>query len=99
MKSGEIEFKVDSTIALGWYSDSIVMHTETGLNPFFMGGDEILPFGARVICRPPFWKINPADYALTMNMNLRLNFGGVFSTDPRIKWVYILLDSCAVLLS
>ena len=68
----DIEFKVDSTLALGWYADSIVLHTETGQNPFFMGGDEPLPFGARIICRPPDWNLNPVLYQLTMNMNLRL---------------------------
>ncbi len=77
----EIQFTVDSTVARGWYSDSIILHTETGENPFFMGGDEVLPFGARVICRPPSWHMNPALYQLTMNMNLRFMIDGEFSAD------------------
>ncbi|HSF88925.1 MAG TPA: T9SS type A sorting domain-containing protein, partial [Saprospiraceae bacterium] len=78
----DIQFTVDSTVARGWYSDSIILHTETGENPFFMGGDEIMPFGARVICRPPGWHVNPALYQLTMNMNLRFMIDGEFSVDP-----------------
>ncbi len=78
----DIQFTVDSTVALGVYADSIILHTETGQNPFFMGGDEGLPLGVRVICRPPNWNINPADFQLTMNMNLKLIIGGVESTDP-----------------
>ncbi len=77
----DIQFTVDSTVARGWYSDSIMLHTEVGENPFFMGGDELLPFGARVICRPPGWNINPALYQLTMNMNLRFMIDGNFSAD------------------
>lgn len=78
----DIQFTVDSTVALGVYADSIILHTETGQNPFFMGGDEGLPVGVRVICRPPNWNINPAAFQLTMNMNLKLIIGGVESTDP-----------------
>jgi hypothetical protein len=78
----EIQFSVDSTVALGLYSGPITLHTQTGENPFFMGGDEALPFGARVICRPPNWSLNPALYSLTMNMNLRLNINGTLSNDP-----------------
>ncbi|MDQ3017787.1 MAG: hypothetical protein M3R25_13835, partial [Bacteroidota bacterium] len=77
----DVEFKVDSTVALGWFSDSIILHTETGENPFFMGGDEALPFGARVICRPPNWNLNPALYQLTMNMSLQFMISGSLSVD------------------
>jgi hypothetical protein len=77
----DIQFTVDSTVAMGWYSDSIILHTETGENPFFMGGDEVLPFGARVICRPPGWHVDPATYQLTMNMNLRFMINGELSAD------------------
>ena len=58
----EIHFTVDETVPLGWLSDSIIMHTETGLNPFFMGGDEVLNMAARVICRPDKWIINPEGF-------------------------------------
>ncbi len=78
----DIEFKVDSTLALGWYADSIILHTETGQNPFFMGGDEPLPFGVRTICRPPDWKVNPSQYQLTMTLITRLSFDNTLSTDP-----------------
>lgn len=77
----DIVFTVIDTVSRGVYADSIILHTETGQNPFFMGGDEGLPMGLRVLCRPPNWVINPADFEFTMNMNLRLEFGGVASTD------------------
>ena len=77
----DVVFTVDSTVARGDYTDSIILHTETGQNPFFMGGDEGLPLGVRVLCRPPRWNINPADYQLTMNMNVKLVFNGFGSTD------------------
>jgi len=76
-----ITFEVDSTLAFGNWSDSITLHTETGQNPFFMGGDEKLPIGVRVVCRPPNWKVDPGIYENTMNMVLRLNVQGQFSTD------------------
>jgi hypothetical protein len=78
----EIQFSLDSTIALGLYDNSINLHTETGQNPFFMGGDENLTVGARVICRPPNWKMDPSSFTLTMNMNVRLNINGTLSNDP-----------------
>lgn len=84
----EINFTVDETVPLGWLSDSIIMHTETGLNPFFMGGDEVLNMAARVICRPDKWIINPdgfdpSGYSFSMNFTLELNIEGVVSTDEQ----------------
>jgi len=76
-----IRFEVDSTLAFGNWSDTIVLHTETGQNPFFMGGDEHLPIGVRVVCRPPNWKVNPSLYENTMNMVLQLDIQGTVSTD------------------
>ncbi len=78
----EIQFMVDSTLAIGNWSDDITLHTVTGINPFFMGGDENLKLGARVLCRPPNWSVNPSGYQLTMNMVVRLKFNGTFSSDP-----------------
>jgi hypothetical protein len=78
----DISFTVDSSIAIGNYADSIVLHTETGENPFFMGGEEALPFGTRVICRPPYWNLVPGNYQLTMNMILRLSISSNYSVDP-----------------
>lgn len=76
-----IRFEVDSSLAFGLWSDSVVLHTETGQNPFFMGGDEGLPIGVRVVCRPPDWNLTAGLYENTMNMVLRLNIQGQFSTD------------------
>lgn len=77
----EISFRVDSTLAFGLWSDSITLHTETGQNPFFMGGDEGLPFGVRVVCRPPNWEINPNLWENSENMVLELNIQGQVSED------------------
>ncbi|HMU03325.1 MAG TPA: hypothetical protein PJ990_06860, partial [Saprospiraceae bacterium] len=38
----EITIEVSDYVPLGNYFDSIILRTETGLNPFFMGGDEAL---------------------------------------------------------
>ena len=76
-----ILFTVDSTLAFGLWSDSITLHTETGQNPFFMGGDEGLPFGVRVVCRPPNWDLNPNIFENSENMVLELNIEGEVSHD------------------
>ncbi|MBK7936621.1 MAG: T9SS type A sorting domain-containing protein [Lewinellaceae bacterium] len=76
-----ITFEVDSTLAFGHWADTIVLHTETGLNPFFMGGDEPLPFGVRVVCRPPDWDLDAGIYPVTMNMVVKPDIEGEFSLD------------------
>jgi hypothetical protein len=76
-----INFTVDSSLAFGLWSDSITLHTETGQNPFFMGGDEGLPFGVRVVCRPPNWDFNPNLWENSQNMVIELNIQGDVSTD------------------
>ncbi len=76
-----VSFTVDSTLAFGLWSDSIILHTETGQNPFFMGGDEGLPLGVRVICRPPSWELNANLFENSENMVLQLNIQGQPSTD------------------
>ena len=76
-----VSFTVDSTLAFGLWSDSITLHTETGQNPFFMGGDEGLPLGVRVVCRPPNWDLNPNLFENSENMVLELNIQGEVSTD------------------
>jgi Concanavalin A-like lectin/glucanases superfamily len=83
---GTITFTVDSLVQLGEFWDSIIMHTETGINPFFMGGDEVLNMQTRVLCRPDKWVINPdgfngAGYKFSMNFTLELNIEGTPSTD------------------
>ncbi|MCB0533543.1 MAG: T9SS type A sorting domain-containing protein [Lewinellaceae bacterium] len=77
-----ISFEVDSTVAFGHWSDTITLHTETGQNPFFMGGDESLPIGVRVVCRPPDWQLDAGIYPVTMNMVVELNIQGTSSADP-----------------
>ncbi len=76
-----VSFKVDSTLAFGHWSDTIVLQTETGQNPFFMGGDEALPIGVRVVCRPPDWDMDAGIYPVTMNMVIKPDIEGVFSAD------------------
>lgn len=76
-----VSFTADSTLAFGLWTDSITLRTETGQNPFFMGGDEGLPLGVRVVCRPPHWQLNPFLFENSENMVLELNIEGVVSTD------------------
>jgi hypothetical protein len=77
-----VSFAVDSSLAFGNWRDTVVLHTETGQNPFFMGGDEPLPLGVRVVCRPPYDGFNPDLYENSMTMVLKVNIEGTFSTDP-----------------
>ncbi|MFN0014911.1 MAG: LamG-like jellyroll fold domain-containing protein [Saprospiraceae bacterium] len=76
-----ISFTIDPDLAFGNWSDTIVLRTEAGQNPFFMGGDEPLPLGARVVCRPPYGPFNPDLFENSMSMVLKLNIEGAFSTD------------------
>jgi hypothetical protein len=76
-----ISFTVDSSLAFGRWSDSITLHTETGQNPFFMGGDERIPLGIRVVCRPPNWTLKANLFENSMNMVVELNIEGTLSTD------------------
>ncbi len=77
----DIRFEVDSSLAFGHWTDSITLHTVTGQNPFFMGGDERLPLGVRVICRPPDWQMNAGLYQNSMNLVLELDIEGAVSRD------------------
>ena len=77
----DIQFQVDSSLAFGHWSDSITLHTVSGQNPFFMGGDERLPFGVRVVCRPPDWQLYAGLYENSMNLVLEVNVEGETSTD------------------
>jgi hypothetical protein len=63
------------------WRDTIVLETQTGQNPFFMGGDENIPIGVRVVCAPPDWNLNAGIHPVTMNMVVALNIEGVLSTD------------------
>jgi hypothetical protein len=82
----EIHFKVDSLVPIGVLYDSIILRTETGINPFFMGGDEVLNLKTRVMCKPPSWIINPSSFnasafSFSMNYIVQLNVEGILSTD------------------
>lgn len=82
----EIHFTVNNELDLGEIDDDIILRTETGVNPFFMGGDEPLNIKARNLCRPESWVLNPngfntADYSYSMNFIVQLNIEGTLSVD------------------
>lgn len=82
----EIHFTVKQDIALGEIATNIILRTETGVNPFFMGGDEPLNIKARNLCRPEAWVLDPgsfntADYSYSMNFVVQLDIEGVMSVD------------------
>lgn len=82
----EIFFTVDDSQELGVLEDTIILHTETGINPFFMGGDEFLHLKARTLCRPEKWILNPdllntAAYTFSMNFIVQLDIEGTMSAD------------------
>lgn len=82
----EIFFTVKNDMDLGDAIKDIVLITQTGLNPFFMGGTEPLNIKARNLCRPETWVLNPAgfniaDYDFSMNFIVQLNIEGALSLD------------------
>jgi hypothetical protein len=79
----EISFTVDSTLGFGYWKDSITLRTLSGVAPqlAFMGGDERIPLGVRVVCSPPAWDLDPAQFENSMNLVLKLNVQGSFSKD------------------
>ncbi|MBP6235401.1 MAG: T9SS type A sorting domain-containing protein [Saprospiraceae bacterium] len=82
----EIFFTVKNDMDLGDAIEDIVLITQTGLNPFFMGGTEPLNIKARNLCRPETWVLNPAgfniaDYDFSMNFIVQLNIEGALSLD------------------
>jgi hypothetical protein len=82
----EIFFTVKNDMDLGDAIEDIVLITQTGLNPFFMGGTEPLNIKARNLCRPETWVLNPAgfniaDYDFSMNFIVQLNIEGTLSAD------------------
>ena len=76
-----IQFETQSGLGFGHWQDSVTLRTVTGQNPFFMGGDEHLPIGVRVVCRPPVWKIQPEQFEHSMNVVLQVNVEGAVSDD------------------
>jgi hypothetical protein len=82
----EIFFTVKDDMDLGEEIKDIVLITQTGINPFFMGGTEPLNIKARNLCRPETWVLNPAglnvaDYNFSMNFIVQLNIEGTLSLD------------------
>ncbi len=82
----EVFFTVSDNLELGELQDTIILHTETGINPFFMGGDEYLNLKARTLCRPEKWILNPdllntSAYTFSMNFILQLDIEGTMSAD------------------
>jgi hypothetical protein len=78
-----ISFTADSTLAFGYWQDSVTLRTLTGVAPplAFMGGDERIPLGVRVVCSPPAWALDPGQFEGSMNLVLKLNVQGTISTD------------------
>lgn len=68
-----VTFEFENTMIRGLHIDTVYME---GLE-----GDEPLPINFRVLCRPPEWDINPADFIETMNFSLQLNIEGDVTAD------------------
>ncbi|MEZ4892922.1 MAG: hypothetical protein R2778_07870 [Saprospiraceae bacterium] len=76
----DIQFQVDSSLAFGHWSDSIT-HSERAKIHFSWVVIERLPFGVRVVCRPPDWQLYAGLYENSMNLVLEVNVEGETSTD------------------
>jgi len=68
-----VEFRFPASLSGGFYFNTIVMET--------IDGDKPLDIDLRVICEPPDWNINPANFSFSMNLTLELNIEGELSTD------------------
>ncbi len=82
----DINISFDDQLPLGESASIIKLRTETGINPFFMGGDEPLNVTVNTICRPETWVLNPAgfntaDYSFSMNFIVQLDIEGTLSMD------------------
>ncbi|MFN7831645.1 MAG: Ig-like domain-containing protein, partial [Bacteroidota bacterium] len=69
----DISFVFDNNLSFGIYSDTIFAITPLGNEP--------LPVRCRVMCRPPEWTFDPAQYSGSMNFTLKLDIEGTLSTD------------------
>jgi hypothetical protein len=78
-----IVFTADSSLAFGYWRDSVTLRSLPGIAPplAFMGGDERIPIGVRVVCKPPEWDLDPAQFENSMNMVVKLNVQGSISSD------------------
>ncbi|HMS97553.1 MAG TPA: T9SS type A sorting domain-containing protein [Saprospiraceae bacterium] len=82
----EVFFTVGKDLDLGMIEDTIILKTETGINPFFMGGTENLNLRNTNLCRPENWVMNfdgfnSNNYSYSMNFILQLNIEGTLSSD------------------
>lgn len=82
----EVFFTVGKDLDLGMIEDTIILKTETGINPFFMGGTETLNLRNTNLCRPENWVMNfdgfnSNNYSYSMNFILQLNIEGTLSSD------------------
>jgi hypothetical protein len=68
-----VKLELDSTLAFGAYVDTLRLIAPDGTEPLYVN--------ARVVCRPPEWKVNPSEFTYTMNMSLQLNIEGTLSSD------------------
>jgi hypothetical protein len=69
----DISFVFDNNLSFGIYSDTIFAITPLGNEP--------MPVRCRVMCRPPEWTFDPAQYSGSMNFTLKLDIEGTLSTD------------------
>ena len=78
-----IVFTADSSLAFGFWRDSVTLRALPGVAPplAFMGGDERIPIGVRVVCKPPEWDLDPSQFENSMNMVVKLNVQGTVSND------------------
>lgn len=68
-----VEFRFPGSLSGGFYFNTIVMET--------IDGDKPLDIDLRVVCEPPDWNVNPANFSFSMNLSLKLNIEGELSTD------------------
>lgn len=68
-----VRFEFGSDMVLGNYLDTVQM------NGTF--GTEALIVDARVICRPPAWEVDPAQFDFSMTLSVQLDIAGKISQD------------------
>ena len=68
-----ITFTVDNQLANGLYTDDLVLNSSFG--------NEVLPMEIRVMCPPPAWSFNAAQYSYNMNYTVSLDIDGTSSED------------------
>ena len=78
-----VTITADSSLAFGYWRDSVTLRALSGVAPplAFMGGDERIPLGVRVICSPPDWDVDLYAFENSMNLVVRLQVEGSISQD------------------